>query len=65
MLNKSILNNEMFAIEANSSKTLSLTSQLLSCKRFKIIGPSLCISDPDNVSTNNAKFGARKCSTDN
>lgn len=55
----------MLAIDANSSKALSLTSQLLSCKRFKIIGPNFCISEPANVSTKSAKFGAKKCSTDN
>lgn len=39
-------------------------TQLLSCRRFTIIGPSFCISEPDIVSTSNAKFGAIKCSTE-
>lgn len=59
-----LLSNEMFAIDVSNSKTVSLTSQLLSCSRLRIIGPNFCMSDPDKVSTSKAKFGARKCSTD-
>lgn len=58
------LANDMFAIDASNSKTVSLTSQLASCKRFIINGPNFCISDPESVSTSNAKFGAMKCSTE-
>lgn len=58
------LANDMFAIDASNSKTVSLTSQFASCKRFIINGPNFCMSDPERVSTSRARFGAIKCSTD-
>lgn len=60
-----LLTNDMSAIDVSNSNTVSLTSQLESCNRFMINGPSFCISDPDKVSTSKAKFGAMKCSTHN
>lgn len=60
-----VLSRDMFAIEESSSRDVSLTSQFESCNRFRIMGPTRSISDPDNVFTSSARFGAKNCSIDN
>lgn len=56
---------EIQAMDVVNSRAESRTSHAVSCIRLIIIGPRQTNAEPCRLSTSNAIFGDRKCSTAN